>query len=384
MSTPVLLVATATKWLGAARMPRCLANAGFVVSLLAPKNSLAEKSRFVTKIGHLPDDATPLQWVYAFAAIVKATSPRLVLPCDDVAFRLMQSLVLSPPENMQSALQLQLAKLIADSLGDPTHYRESVDKTLISQAAEALGIRVPPYAVTTDAREAERFANQHGYPVVIKRRHSSAGKGVAICTGRDELRREYAALSAPDALNLGDSSDGRVLAQAYIPGRIHYYNSVAWKGTLLAGQASEQLAATLRGPASVVRYYHSPELRNVSARLARGFGLTGVYVPEFAVHERTGEPHLLEVNRRMTQGTHRGSVFNVDLGAALCAAVNGVASPTRADLDPGEEHFCVHFPLEWMRDPGSRYLRDFPVDVPWDEPELVEALVALVADEPKQ
>ncbi len=36
----------------------------------------------------------------------------------------------------------------------------------------------------------------------------------------------------------------------------------------------------------------------------------------------------------------------------------------------------MHFPHEWMRDPTSPYLRDYPVDVPWDEPELVEAIVA--------
>lgn len=376
MTTPVMLVATATKWFGAARMARCLADAGFTVSLLTPQGSPAEKSRFIGQIGHLPENATPLQWVYAFAAMAKAASPRLVLPCDDTAFRLMQLLVLNPPDNMQSAVQLQLATLITDSLGDPAHYRTSVDKSLICPAAEALGIRVPPYALVSDPSEAERFAGAHGYPVVVKRSHSSAGKGVAICANRDELLREFVGMLKPDVLNLGDSSEGKLVLQACIRGGIHYHNSVAWKGELLAGQASEQLAATVRGPASAVRYYHSAALRDVSARLARGFGITGIYVPEFVIEENSGLPYLLEINRRMTHGTHRPGLFNVDLGKALYAALHGVPSTTRADLDPGEEHFAVHFPLEWMRDPDSRYLREHPVDVPWDEPELFAALVA--------
>ena len=54
------------------------------------------------------------------------------------------------------------------------------------------------------------------------------------------------------------------------------------------------------------------------------------------------------------------------------------SSTTRSGLDPGEEHFVVHFPLEWVRDPNSRYLREYPVDIPWDEPELVDAIVAQV------
>jgi hypothetical protein len=30
-----------------------------------------------------------------------------------------------------------------------------------------------------------------------------------------------------------------------------------------------------------------------------------------------------------------------------------------------------------LPDPESRYLREFPVDVPWDEPELIEAMLAM-------
>jgi biotin carboxylase len=279
---------------------------------------------------------------------------------------------------MQPALRLELGALIVESLGTPAHYRASVDKTLISPAAEALGIRVPAYDVVSERAGAERFAQQHGYPVVVKRSHSSAGQGVAICADAAELARAFAILGQPEGLGLGDADDGSLLVQAHVPGRTHYHNSVAWKGELLAGQASEQLAATPRGPASAVRYYHSPELRAMSAALAKGFGISGIYVPEFVIHERTGEAFLLEINRRMTHGTHRGATFNVNLGAALHAAVNGLPSPTRPDLDPGEEHFAVHFPHEWVRDPASRYLREYPVDVPWDEPELLEAIVTQV------
>jgi hypothetical protein len=68
--------------------------------------------------------------------------------------------------------------------------------------------------------------------------------------------------------------------------------------------------------------------------------------------------------------------MNVDAGAALYAAMHGTAEP-RDQLDPGEEHFCAHFPHEWIRDPHSQLLRRLPVDVPWDEPELARALAAI-------
>jgi hypothetical protein len=105
--------------------------------------------------------------------------------------------------------------------------------------------------------------------------------------------------------------------------------------------------------------------------------MSGIFAPEFAVDERTGEPYLLELNRRMTHGTHRGAAMNVDPGLALFAAMSGTPPTTRADLDVGEEHLCVHFPPEWLRDPESAWLREYPVDVPWDETELLEAMLAL-------
>jgi hypothetical protein len=183
----VLLVATATQWLGAARMPRVLARAGFDVSVLIPKGSLAEKSSFVSRVGFLPPNATSREWVYAFAATVRAAAPRLVLPCDDTALRLLMLLAIAPPQDMQAELRVQLQKLVVDSLGDPDFYRTSIDKTQISAAAEAMGIPVPAHRVVTSLDEAEPFITAHGFPLVVKRGQSTAGDGVAICQNRDEL-----------------------------------------------------------------------------------------------------------------------------------------------------------------------------------------------------
>ena len=71
---------------------------------------------------------------------------------------------------------------------------------------------------------------------------------------------------------------------------------------------------------------------------------------------------------------------NVDHWAALRAALLGARSPTRSDFDDGEESLVVWFPEEWLRDPASRYLREQVVDVPWDEPELLDAFTAMRAD----
>src|SRR4030095_15172340 len=209
-------------------MPRVLANAGFDVTLLAPRGSLAEKSRFVAKVGHLPDNATPKDWIYAFAATVKATAPRVVIPCDDTSFRLLDLLAQSPPDDMVSELQLQLAALIRESLGDPRHYSTSVETPWLPRAARALGVRVPDHAIVADFGGADVFAATHGYPVVLKRNHSTAGEGVAIVGDRTSLERAFGELVRVGPLDRPGT--GMWLVQKHIRGRICYENVVAWQG----------------------------------------------------------------------------------------------------------------------------------------------------------
>jgi len=379
MTIPVLLVSTATRWMGTARIPSALAKAGFDVSLLTPRNSLAERSRFVSRVDYVPDSANVQQWVRAFAGAVSVSAPRIVLPCDDMAFRLLAMLVRTPPRDFPSSLQLQLASLIRDSLGDPAYYDTSVDKTRLPPFAEALGVRVPPYSVISEPAAAAAFVAAHGYPVVLKRAHGFAGQGVAICANRDELTQALAAFSRTHQLDLGESGPARNLIQAHVPGRVQYYLATAWKGDLLAGWASEKVVANPEptGPPTVSRHFRSPELRRIAASLVKGLGISGHFFVEFIVANGTGEPHMLEINRRITPGSHRGRARNVDQWAALCARLQGTAPTSRTELDEGEEGLTVWFPEELLRDPRSRYLREHPVDVPWDEPELFEAFLAM-------
>lgn len=379
MTTSVLLVSTATRWLGTARVPLALAQAGFEVSLLAPRESLATKSRSLSKVGYLPADANVDRWVQSFAAMVKAATPRLVFPCDDMAFRLLAMLVLSPPPALQPALQLELAALIEESLGDPAHYRSSVDKVLLPAAAEALGIRVPPHAIVSSVDDATPFAATHGYPVVLKMSHGFAGQGVASCADRGELAAAFDRFRSMPAVDLDPAPPTRFLLQAHIAGRSVFHQIAAWKGEFLAGWAAEKIVANPdpTGPGTVGRYHRAPPIRAVVEKLVSGLGISGLAGSEFIVEHGTGEPYLLELSRRITPGTHRGRALGVDLCAALHARIAGVPCHSRSGLDDGEEGLYALFPQEWLRDPSSPYLRNCSVDVPWGEPELIEAMLAL-------
>ena len=379
MTTSVLLVSTGTMWIGTARFPRALARAGCDVALLGPRGSLAEKSRYVHKLGHVPDESTAAQWVFAFAAMVKAVAPAIVLPCDDMAFRLLCTLHSDPPPGMQPALHAQLSQLIVDSLGDPGYYLTSVDKVLLPPAAAALGVRVPPFTVIGNAGEADGFIARHGYPLIVKRSFSTAGEGVAICNDRAALEAACAAFFAPSPEAPPVARAPQLMLQAAIAGPRMFHCTFAWRGEVRVGWSAEVLVAHTppKGTAAVSRQFHLPAMREEVARLARGFGMNGIFGFEFMVDKSTGLPYLLEINRRVSPGFHRGADFDVDLAAGLVAAIEGRPSSSRARLDDGEEYFAVNFPQEWLRDPESQYLRQHPVDVPWDDPDLIEAFLAM-------
>jgi len=379
MAVPVLLVSTATRWYGTARTPRALSKAGFDVTLLTPRKSLAETSRFVSRVAYLPDHATPLEWIHAVAATVRAVSPRQMMPCDDVSFRLLAMLAFSPPPQMQPRLQAELADLVRRSLGDAEYYRASVDKTLIYAAAARAGVRVPDHVVIASVDDALGFADRHGYPLVVKRPYTTAGDGVRIVDNEAALRDAVSILAAPNVDDLEPDASRRLVVQRYIAGSICYQNVAAWQGRYLAGYAGDRLEAHggPMTPGTVVRYRDSPPLREFSIKLVEAFGMTGLFTSEYIIEKATGLPYLIEINRRISPGTHFGAVMNVDLCAALYAAMHDGISPSRSRLDTGEERIFVQFPAEWLRNPQSAWLRRHPVDVPWDDPELLDAMLAL-------
>jgi len=382
MNPGVLLVSTATRWLGTARMPRTLARAGFRVALLAPVGSLALKSRYVADAGVVSDTAIPMEWLLALIRMVDRAHPHWLVPCDEMAIRLLFTLVLDPPTGLAIEVRTRLVALITASLGDPRFYAASIDKTLLPAAAQALGVRVPPYAIANDGGGAVAFGDACGYPVVVKRRYGFAGEGVAIVDTRDELRQAAQRLLGPDQLDLGEHCEPRLLVQSFVAGAHQSQALVANNGEVVAGFAWERCVATraVKGQTTVLRFVESKQTRDFSATLCRGLGLNGFFNTQFIVDAQTGEAYLLEINRRIVTHTHLGERAGCDLASALRRALDGRPPlPIPATVAPGGDTVVI-FPRQWLVDPASALLRRYPVDVPWDEPELIEALLAMRAE----
>ena len=379
MNRTVLLLSTATRWLGTARMPRALALAGFDVALIAPKGSLALHSRFVSKAAVLSETALAIEVLHTLIRMVDKVSPRLLLPCDEMAVRLLFELALDPPDGLPADVAKKLSELIAFSLGDRRHYAVSIDKTLLPRAAEEIGVSMPPGTVAGSLDEGVAFAEAQGYPVVVKRRFGFAGAGLAIVRSRGEMEDAMRRLMRRDQLDLGAQDASGVLVQAFVTGPHISQAVVSLDGETLAGFAWERFAATraVAGQSTVLRPVDSPETRRSTERLCRALSISGFSNMQFVIDASTNAAHLLEINRRIVTHTHLGHRFGADLAQALYDRLTGRA-PTPKSIDlAGEATPVVVFPREWLNDPASPHLREYPVDAPWDDPALFAALLRM-------
>jgi predicted ATP-grasp superfamily ATP-dependent carboligase len=379
MNRKLLMVSTTSRWLGTARMPRSFARAGFQVALLAPRDALGLRSRFVARPGVLGEGATPMQWLFTLLAMINEVDPILLVPCDEVAIRLLFELVHRPPPTLKEATATRIRELIVRSLGNPAHYETSIDKTLLPVAAEALGIPVPSYAIVERIDDAAVQAASIGYPVVLKRRYGFAGEGNAILEDANSLRAAANALLRPMQLDLGERPKPRLLVQKFVDGKTCSQTMVAWDGTPLAGFGHEREVPfrSGKGASAVVRLRRLPAIRDCTERMCRAFGMSGFFSVQYIAPAGGGAPVLLEINRRIVTFMHLDEYCGVNLPGALFQRLAGVAQTVRSEMPYDDGGVIASFPREWLRDPDSAWLRDAPSDLPWDDPDVLDALVAL-------
>jgi predicted ATP-grasp superfamily ATP-dependent carboligase len=296
-----------------------------------------------------------------------------------MAVRLLITVALEPPPGFDRALRTRLVELIEASLGDPNFYVASIDKTMLPPVAAAMGVRVPDYAIATSVDDVQRHAAALGYPVVVKRRFGFAGQGVAIVSTGEDLAAAAQQLLRPDQLDLGEFRSPQLLVQAFIAGPYHSQSLVAKRGVVLASFAHERYVATasIKGQTAVLRFIESPGTREFSETLCRGLGMTGFLSTQFVLDAKSGDAYLLEINRRLVTHMHLGERVGKDLAVAFFNRHEPALQASAEGKGEGASEIIAVFPREWLRDPDSPYLVDFPVDVPWDDPALLQAMLAM-------
>lgn len=394
---PRVLLVTTQIWPAAAMMARGLHRAGFEVGALCPSGHPLRKTaraRIVGRYHHLTEardlDQALRRW-----------SPRLVIPCDDLA---VDALHRAHARYTSAGAPVPSgARLIEDSLGSGEGYKIARNKSRVLALAEELRIPVPDSTVITDLDLLERLLDRPAarFPVVLKSDAMWGGLGVQIVNSADEARAAFARMGAGTSwggvikdvvreLTLRPVTDklraGRptVSLQEFVRGRPVNHAAVCWRGEVLGGVTVEVLAHQRNhGPGSLVRIIEDPAIAEAVRRLVGRLELSGFCGFDFMREESSGRALLIEINPRMTSSSYLPLRSGSTPSDLLYAHLTDGAAPATAMEGPpidGNEVLAL-FPQELGRDPTSPYLATAAHLVPWDEPELVAECIRLTFTE---
>jgi hypothetical protein len=382
---PTVLLATTARWFPTARLATALAAAGFRVEAVCPSGHPLSKTG-VAERNHAYNGLRPL---HSFASAIAATRPDFIVPGDDLATPHLHQL--HRKEISGAGSKSPTCQLIERSIGSSESFPFVFERAAFLELAQELCVRCPETQLVTEPDDLKKWALLHGFPIVLKANGTSGGDGVRIVHNMEEAKGALRKLAAPPLVaravkrTIVDRDTtlflpsllrrrSAVNAQMFVGGHEATSAIACWNGVLLASLHFEVIEkAQALGHATVVRVIENKEMSIAAERIVRRLHLSGFHGFDFMLDAKTGYAHLIEINPRSTQVGHLTLGPGRDLPAALYSAVSG--KPVRPARKMTENDTIALFPQEWIRDEASPFLRSCYHDVPWQEPELVNACV---------
>jgi hypothetical protein len=369
--TQRILLATTVKWPSAAYLAGAFAAFGCSVDAVFPRGHVLGVSRHVSRA----HPYRPLRPHCSFAAAIAAAQPDLIVPCDDRAVSHLLSIGVQAPE---------IAALLARSMGRLESYPAMMARGPTIAVAQAEGISAPLTIAVANEVEFWRALKCVGLPAVLKVDGSWGGEGVAVMQTPEEAGGAFRRLADPPSRlrSLARAvlrKDAHFLLEALAPKAVSLQLQQFITGkpatSAFACRDGEVLAAIhmdvvesrgTTGPASLIRRTDCRRMDEAARRIARRLGLSGLHGLDF-VRDEGGVPLLIEINPRATQICHLALGAGHDLPSAL------LGQPPRAFAT--DKPLITLFPQAWSFGRLSPDALTAYLDVPWDDPAVVSAVI---------
>lgn len=394
-SAPRVLIVATRRWFSAARLAMAFAAAGAQVELLSPPGHPALLTHAIDR--HHPFRA--LRPLRSIANAIQASGPDLVIPTDDTAVGYLHRLY-SEAHRLNSELAPALRALLARSLGDPARFPLLESRTCLLTAAQKEDILAPATELVPDKSSLRDWLARNPLPAVLKADGTSGGEGVEIVNTRKQAFRAWSRLRAPlglaraaqkaclehDANHLLPWFTRRprqVSIQPFIQGHDANMAVACWQGELL-GAITLDVLHTWRpkGPSVLVELTQNDAMLVAARALIARLHLSGFYGFDFIVENTPpGQPWvaprawLIEINARATQTCHLPYGAPRDLVPALLSALT--SRPLPAANNAPQRGVIALFPLAWQAGLTTQMLDSTIQDIPYDEPLLAMAGLAL-------
>ena len=382
---PRVLIFTTINWAATAQLGLALSGKGFEVATITPSD------HGIRKVGAIKSHYRSISYsaTASFVAwVIERWPPDMVIPCDDLATCCLHEIHAKAIRGDGPAPGIVKA-VVENSLGDPASYSIAQKKSEFMVFARSEGLCVPETIAINHLKDLGDRLKTSTFPQVLKLDRTSSGLGVRIVNNETDARRAYhelvrmfgwlrATKRALKELSLGPfvrqwkDQIPRITLQRYIAGVPANRAVVCWQGEVLAGLSVEAVkTAHVTGPATVVRILDNAEMAEVARHVVQCLGLSGFVGFDFILEEASGRPFLIEMNPRPTPICHLSLDSETDMtGALFTKLTDGKPCKSEGRLP---EKIIALFPGELWRDPNSGYLLSCHHDVPWEEPQLINA-----------
>ncbi|KAL6869063.1 carbamoyl-phosphate synthase (glutamine-hydrolyzing) cpa2 [Amphichorda felina] len=209
------------------------------------------------------------------------------------------------PQNI--ALRLQEtggAKVLGT---DPKDIDKAEDRQKFSEILDSIGVDQPAWKELTSVEEAEKFASEVGYPVLVRPSYVLSGAAMTVIRSQEDLKEKLEAAS-------NVSPDHPVVISKFIEGAQEIdVDGVASKGELIIHAVSEHVEqagvhsgdATLILPPANLDASIMERVKDIAKKVAKAWKITGPFNMQIIKAEdpEGGEPQLkvIECNLRASR-----------------------------------------------------------------------------------
>lgn len=205
------------------------------------------------------------------------------------------------------------------------------DKGALASFAVSHGVQCPVTFRPGGPGEASAMADRLPYPLLIKPRLSSGGRGIVRVETASQLRKAYPKVHAVHPIP--------ILQECLPPG-----GDALGVGVLMNFSSEPRATFAYRrlreypvsgGPSTLRESVRDEALCRTTERLLSALGWIGVAMAEYKVDPRDGQPKLLEVNPRFWGSLHHAIVSGVDFPHLLCRMAMEGDVPLQRDYRVG-------------------------------------------------
>ena len=251
-----------------------------------------------------------------------------------------------------------LEKYNVELLGTPLAAIEKAeDRERFKETMQKLGEPIPESTIVEDVSSAVAFANEIGYPIIVRPAYTMGGTGGGIAENEEELIEIV-------IKGLKYSMIGQVLIERSVAGWKEIEYEVMRDGndnciTVCNMENFDPVGvhtgdSIVVAPSQTLTDHEYQMLRSASLRIIRELGIEGGCNAQFALDTESNRYYVIEVNPRVSRSSALASKATgypiakvsakIAIGYTLDEITNAVTQKTKACFEPSLDYCVVKFP----------------------------------------